>query len=76
MCTVYCRVFTTRWVCVAGLTTWQGGRWLDEMLEYHEVVWPEMLEAQVQPPASTTSTRIEEGFRKRRRVPNKLYMNN
>ena len=30
-------------------------------------------EAQVQPPASTASARIEEGPRKRRRVANKLY---
>ena len=30
-------------------------------------------EAQVGPPVSTTPARIEEGPRKRRRVPNKLY---
>jgi hypothetical protein len=30
-------------------------------------------EAQVEPPASTAPARIEEGPRKRRRVPNKLY---
>jgi hypothetical protein len=32
-----------------------------------------MLEAQVQPPASTAPARIEKGPRKRRRVLNKLY---
>jgi hypothetical protein len=30
-------------------------------------------EAQIEPPASTAPARIEEGPRKRRRVPNKLY---